>query len=424
MVEGHGQIEDRLARAIGLDTASVGTHLIKRAVQTRMSAAGVDHLADFLKLLDGSEAELKALVEEVVVPESWFFRDSRPFEVLAQHARARRASDPSCPPLRVLSLPCAGGEEPYSVAMTLLDAGFSSGQFRIDAVDISERVLAKARRGVFSLNAFRGADASFRSRYFHVVPEGFALDASVKGTVRFSRGNLVDPDLLSDQPPYDVVFCRNLLIYLDRDARERAVAAFDRLLSPSGLIFIGHSETLSFPSSRFVMADESGSFAYRKASPDATEARARRRELSRPKPAPSRPAARSRPAIAPHSLPAPAPVRALPAPIESEAALTPLERAADLANGRHFEEAIRLCQQSIREVGPTAQAYFLLGIIQQAAGDERQAEVCFHKSVYLDGQHDEALLALALIASRRGDHPSAAGYHRRATRALQAKGAR
>jgi len=114
----------------------------------------------------------------------------------------------------------------------------------------------------------------------------------------------------------------------------------------------------------------------------------------------------------------------LPAPVAPQASATPLERAADLANGHHFEEAIRLCQQSIREVGPTAQAYFLLGIIQQAAGDEPQAEACFHKSVYLDGQHDEALLALALIAKRRGDHPSAAGYHRRATRALQDKGKR
>ena len=99
MGQGHGQIEDRLARAIGLDTASVGTHLIERAVETRMSASGVDDLAEFVRLLDGSEEELQALVEEVVVPESWFFRDSRPFEVLGQHARARRARDPSSPSL-------------------------------------------------------------------------------------------------------------------------------------------------------------------------------------------------------------------------------------------------------------------------------------------------------------------------------------
>ncbi len=424
MGQGHEQIEDRLARAIGLDIASVGTHLIKKAVETRMAASGVDNLAEFVKLLDGSGGELQALVEEVVIPESWFFRDSRPFELLSQHARARRARDLSCPPLRVLSLPCAGGEEPYSIAMTLLDAGLLPAQFHVDAVDISDRVLAKARRGVFSLNAFRGPYSSFQSRYFRQGPEGFALDAAVKGTVRFIRGNLIDPDLLADQPPYDVVFCRNLLIYLDRDARERAVAAFDRLLTPSGLVFIGHSETLSFPSSRFVMADESGSFAYRRASPDATEARTRRRESSRPKPSPSRPPPRSLPVVVPPALPGPVPVAALPAPIASPDTSTLLERASDLANQQRYEEAIRLCQRSIREVGPTAQAYFLLGIIHQAAGDASAAEACFHKSVYLDGQHDEALLALALIARRRGDHPSAAGYHRRATRALQNKGTR
>ena len=107
-----------------------------------------------------------------------------------------------------------------------------------------------------------------------------------------------------------------------------------------------------------------------------------------------------------------------------QAASTLLERASDLANGHRYEEAIELCQHSIREVGPTAPAYFLLGIVLQAADDESAAEACFHKSVYLDGQHDEALLALALIAKRRGDHPAAAGYHRRATRALQNKGTR
>jgi chemotaxis protein methyltransferase WspC len=402
----------------------VGTHLIKRAVETRMAVSGVESLAGYIDLLDNSGAELQALIEEVVVPESWFFRDSRPFVVLCQHARARRACDPSLPPLRVLSLPCAGGEEPYSIAMALIDTGLPSAQFHIDAVDISDRALARARRGVYSLNAFRGPYSSFRTRYFHQGPEGYALDVAVKGTVRFLRGNLIDPGLLADRPPYDVVFCRNLLIYLDRDARERAVAALDRLLAPSGLVFIGHAETLSFPSSPFVMADESGSFAYRRASPDATAATLRRRESSRPKPPPSRPPARPLSATIPPALPGPAPVRALTAPIAPQVSSTPLERASDLANQRRFDEAIRLCQQSIHEDGPTAQAYFLLGIIQQAAGKEPQAETCFHKAVYLDGQHDEALLALALIARRRGDHPSAAGYHRRATRALQNKGTR
>jgi len=114
----------------------------------------------------------------------------------------------------------------------------------------------------------------------------------------------------------------------------------------------------------------------------------------------------------------------LTAPIVPQAPSTPLERASDLANQHRYKEAIGLCQQSIREVGPTAPAYFLLGIVLQAADDESAAEACFHKSVYLDGQHDEALLALALIARRRGDLPSAAGYHRRATRALQNKGTR
>ena len=138
MGQGYGQIEERLARAIGLDTASVGTHLIKRAVETRMAASGVESLAGYAELLDGSGAELQALIEEVVVPESWFFRDSRPFEVLCQHARARRACDPSLPPLRVLSLPCAGGRNPTPSPWRSSRPAFRP-RFHIDAVDISDR---------------------------------------------------------------------------------------------------------------------------------------------------------------------------------------------------------------------------------------------------------------------------------------------
>ena len=242
-----------------------------------------------------------------------------------------------CPPLRVLSLPCAGGRNPTPSPWRCIDAG-------LPPAAIPDRRRGHQRPGARAGPSRRvqpervpGADSSFRTRYFHQGPEGFALDAAVKGTVRFIRGNLLDPGLLADRPPYDVVFCRNLLIYLDRDARERAVAALDRLLAPSGLVFIGHAETLSFPSSRFVMADESGSFAYRRASPDAKAASPRRRESSRPKPRPSRPPARSLPATVPPALPGPAPVRALPDADRVSATLfDALERASDLANQRQY----------------------------------------------------------------------------------------
>ena len=91
-----------------------------------------------------------------------------------------------------------------------------------------------------------------------------------------------------------------------------------------------------------------------------------------------------------------------------------LDQAAELANRGHFEQALVVCEQDLRQKGATAPAYFLMGMICQVAGHERRAEECLQKAVYLDPTHDEALLALALLAERRGDHGASASYRRRA----------
>ena len=96
--------------------------------------------------------------------------------------------------------------------------------------------------------------------------------------------------------------------------------------------------------------------------------------------------------------------------------LSLLDQAAELANQGRFDEAIAACERHLQQKGPTASAYYLMGMICQAAGDRRRAEDCFRKAVYLDPRHDEALLALALLAERRGDHEAAAGFRRRAER--------
>ena len=105
-----------------------------------------DH-GEYLAVLNRSEPEFQALVDEVVIPESWFFRDDRPFAYLADRAAAGWLLDPARPPLRALSLPCAGGEEPYSIAMALLDRGLPAVRFEIVAVDVSAPLLVSARPG-------------------------------------------------------------------------------------------------------------------------------------------------------------------------------------------------------------------------------------------------------------------------------------
>jgi chemotaxis protein methyltransferase WspC len=269
---------------------------------------------------------------------------------------------------------------------------------------------------VYSANAFRGAESGRWMRHFLRRLDGYEIDPTIRSTVRFARGNILDPALLADSPPYDVVFCRNLLIYLGPSAREGVRATLDRLLADDGVLFIGHADRLdvSGTPARFAPAGELGCFAYRKASRAATGS-------PRPEPAmiPTMPML-PEPAplmMLPAASPTPGPEPIAPPSARPDPALPPLEEAAELANRGRYDEAVAACERHLRTKGPGAAAYYLLGMIRQAAGDRRKAEECFHKTIYLDPGHDEALLALALLAERRGDHAAAAGFRRRAHRA-------
>jgi chemotaxis protein methyltransferase WspC len=442
-----------LAERIGLDPTTVGGGLLARAVHARMSALKIHHQADYLSLLRESRAEQDALIEEVVIPESWFFRDAAPFRLFREHVRTHWLAQPARAPLRVLSIPCAGGEEPYSIAIALRELGLPLERWSIVAVDVSQRSLDRAARGIYGEHAFRAMDPEHRSRYFREHRLGHELDPTIRASVRFQRGNLLDPHLLRDVPAFDVILCRNLLIYLDADSRQRSMDTFDRLLVPSGLLFLGHAERPEGTGTRFEAVDERGSFAFRHVKPVLQRTSIGSRSgtpgeaaetAPRPDPRASktgpaefratgkRPPAlrgagtrRSRAVPSPREIPARS--AAEPQPVgpsgTTETGSSLLDEAVALADRGRTRDAAERCERFLRESGPSARAYFLLGILRQAEGDGPGAEECLQKTVYLDSGHEEALLALALIAERRGDRNLAAGYRRRAERAHQKRGA-
>jgi chemotaxis protein methyltransferase WspC len=399
-------VEQMLAERIGLDPSSVGDALIARGVHARMAALGLRSKVEYDRALVERGDEVQALVEEVVVPESWFFRDDRPFEVLAGFARTGWLVDLARPPLSALSIPCAGGEEPYSIAMTLLEVGLPVGRFRVDAVDVSARSVARAIAGVYGPNAFRSTSSPSRSTYFHEHGGAFTVEPSVRSSVRFHLGNLLDPILFIDRPAFDVVFCRNLLIYLDDEAKARAFATLDRLIADGGLLFLGHADRLDdAKATPFEPTGDKGAFAFRKGGTRASSAK--RRSIPRPlvSPLPLGEGGKKEPKKT--------------SPAESPSSI--LDRASSLADLGRYDEATGLVEGVIRCGGAGAPAYFLLGLIAQAAGQRDRAEGHFLKAVYLDPQHDEALLALALLARRKGDIAGESAYRKRAERVLARK---
>jgi chemotaxis protein methyltransferase WspC len=401
-----------LAARIGLDPQTVGAGAIQRALHARMSALGLHDRDAYLRHLVRSEHEQQELVEEVVVPESWFFRDEGPFATLRQYAAAHRDRDRAAPvpPLRVLSIPCGCGEESYSIAITLLDLGLTPECFHIDAVDISARHLAVARRGVYRDNSFRGTNLAFRDRHFHCDKESqsFTLAPSVRATVGFVRGNLLDRGLLAGRAPYHVIFCRNVLIYFDVPARCVALATLHRLLEPAGILLVGHAERRAINDPAFEPYGEKAGFALRHRKPGV----------------PANPA----PLLAPQPVAPPlrlepaqtAPLPEAPMLLTESSALWLAEALALADQGRNDEAADR-CEVALRRFGPSAAVFFVLGLVRQSTARLADAETCFRKAVYLDPGHDEALFALALIAERRGDGGAAAGYRRRAARARAKK---
>lgn len=415
-----------LKRRMGLDSGSIGQAAVERAVRHRMHAAGVDDEQDYLMRVQAWPEEMQQLIEAVIVPETWFFRYPESQDAMAALARERLFA-PGCEGrmLRVLSVPCSSGEEPYSIAMALLDAGVPSHRFHVDAIDISVRMVEFAQRAVYGRNSFRGGDLAFRDRHFSEVPDGHQLAARVRGQVRFQPGNLFDPNLLAGAAPYDFVFCRNLLIYFDLATQERAVQVLRRFARDDGVLFVGPAETSLLTSRRLPAVPLARSFAFRaKPAPAPAEMpAAARAPLSGQGPIvhawtpPRRPVAQTpAPRLpVPHAAIADTP-SAPPAAATGLAAQTSLREIAALADLGRVRDAMAKCQAHIDIHGASADALHLQGLLLDAEGQSRQAQAAYRKALYLDPNHREALLHLAALVASEGDHEGARRLQARAAR--------
>jgi chemotaxis protein methyltransferase WspC len=391
------EIEALLQQVMGLHAETIGSSSIERAVQARMMACRAASVDDYMDRLAASPRELQELVEVVIVPETWFFRDPEAFVELKRIACEDWRPNGPGDVLDVLSVACSTGEEPYSIAMALLDAGYPSDRFRIDAVDISERSLDYARRGIYGKNSFRGEELGFCERYFHKLSDGHRMHDAVRESVHFRYGNIHAEDFLLDAQPYDAIFCRNLLIYFDQPTQARAIAVLRRLLKDTGALFVGPAETGLLLNPDFVSVKVPLAFGFRRA----------------PRTPPFRPPARlpAMPAFPARTRPATRAAlngtqRLERAPVEAQASRprkNGIEEAFALADQGRLVEATARCEEHMREHGPSAQAYYLMGLVCSADGRLYAADRCYRKALYLDQNHSGALIHLALLLEEQGD---------------------
>src|SRR5882672_2376405 len=405
------QIERELRERIGLDATSIGSTLLPRSIRLRMKSQGLKKADAYYALLQSSSTEWYELVESVVVTETWFFRDHEPFITLLGLVEERLSAN-RVGKVRLLSLPCSSGEEPFSLAMTLLDAGLAPERFEIDAVDISARALTRAKKGVYGKNSFRGKDLGFRDRHFRSTREGFVISPLIANCVRFSQGNVLAEDFKPLMDNYDFVFCRNLLIYFDRSTQQKALATIGRLLSPDGMLFVGPAEQPLVMDHGFVSAHIPMAFACRKAAANVPRTARLARLEKLPKPDLVAAPLNSNGELHAPRLPDKSP-QVSASPVGKESA--PLERARGLADAGRLAEAAKICEAHLREYGPSAQAYYLMGLLRDATGD-LTAQDYYRKALYLDPNHYESLLQLALWSEKNGEHADARRLKKRAQR--------
>jgi chemotaxis protein methyltransferase WspC len=397
-----------LQRTMGLDVASVGICTIERAINQRLSAIKLRDIAEYARLLRSSESELQNLIEAVVIPETFFFRHREAFVALRQIV-AEISLDGSRK-IRLLSVPCATGEEPYSLAMTLLDAGLSPENFRIDAIDISARAIDFARAGVFGRASFRGTDLEFRNRYFQKTQDAFRLIDRVHKCVQFDQGNLLEEKLRFGSEPYDVIFCRNLLIYFDAERQSRAVSNLKRLLGKNGLLFVGPGEPGLLSRHSFFSAKLTTAFAFRTSESVICDTRQKQLKISSPAKSP-RPAGKPILRVS----------RKVVSGTAKEEPNSPpdLDLAGRLADQGQLSEAAAICEQCLRQEGPSSRAFHLLGLIHDCAGDKQRASEFYRRALYIAPDCYEALIHLALLSENSGDLAGAKILKDRARRVLE-----
>ncbi len=226
--------------------------LVSARLGKRLRATNLPTLGDYCRLLQapGAETELGHLIDAISTNHTFFFRESAHFDFLRQkavpqfleRARAERWSR-----LRVWSAASSSGEEPYSIAITLAGC-LPNGNWQIEATDISHRVLAKAREGIYSQEALTkvppDAVRSYFQRGFGPQDGNFRVKEALRERVNFTQLNL-----LEGQPPFaepfQIIFCRNVMIYFDRPTQEELVGRLTRRLVPGGFLMVGHSESLT-----------------------------------------------------------------------------------------------------------------------------------------------------------------------------------
>ncbi|UHD14816.1 CheR family methyltransferase [Thiocapsa bogorovii] len=419
-----GFVKDRLGLHFGPDA----DERLRSLLAGRMTATAAGSIDAYLKSVAADPVELGHLTSLLTVKETYFYREPDHLDLLVERlVPARLTQAEKGNPIRILSLGCSTGEEPYSIAIALRERyGDLAGRlFRITAGDVDETALERARTAVYSPFAFRALPAELRDRWFSALDGTHRrVDAAIRQQVDFMSWNLLAPDYPPAMQEQDIIFFRNVSIYFDPTTRKAVIARLRDLLKPRGHLIVGASETLAndFGLMRLVALD--GVFLFERAPVEPLQGIAD-------------PGLGGRSAAAGKTRPCARPPRADPvrsdsadrrdpgsidlrpetagsiAPVTNTVDRERYERALASARSERFEEALHhlgpLCDpRDAAAEHLSLQAHLLL-----ERGDTASAEAAARRALTQDPWSLEALLLLGRCALLRGDTQEAIGALRR-----------
>ena len=263
------RLSDFLYRRTGMIFTETKRYYVERRITERMAHTGTRSFEDYFGRLRGDvDGEIEQFVNAFTVNETYFYREDHQLrclttDLLAQRIAGRAPSDT----IRIWSVPCSTGEEPYSIAIWLLENWPPADTYNIEIVgsDIDTRVLEAAAAGVFGKRALMRLAPELIERYFERLDDDrWRIIEDLRQSVRFSPANLVEASGTREHGRFDVIFCRNVLIYFDDASRRVAAENLFENLAPGGYICLGHTESMSRISPLFEVCRYSDAIVYQR----------------------------------------------------------------------------------------------------------------------------------------------------------------
>ena len=263
-------LRDLISEYCGVYYDDDSKYILERRLNRRLQVSGMQDYRDYYRFLlynRDREDELAEIIDILTVNETYFFREMKQFNALLEEIAPELMKIRSGGyKLRIWSAGCASGEEPYTIAMLVLENPQVFGDWDVEVLgsDINKRVLQKARKGVYRKNSFRATENYYIKKYFEEDGGDFRISDKARKLVDFSHLNLLEPKKFSFLGDLDIVFCRNVLIYFHTGAKVKVVESFhDRLLG-GGYLLLGHAESLMNISTSFTLKHLKNDMVYQK----------------------------------------------------------------------------------------------------------------------------------------------------------------